>query len=86
MCVLDGKQFCSLEEGGRQHCDEEVETCVMAFNQQVCLASIPWRSLRQGPVLTPGVFCMMVPGCMAVAHGRPGTGGAGCSQVVTVRQ
>ena len=36
MCVLDGKQFCSLEEGGRQHCDEEVETCVMAFNQQVC--------------------------------------------------
>ena len=34
MCVLDGKQFCALEEAGRQYMDEEVDACVLTHNLQ----------------------------------------------------
>ena len=37
MCVLDGKQFCALEEAGRQYMDDEVDACVLTHNLQVCL-------------------------------------------------
>ena len=36
MCILDGKAYSALEESGRDTDLDDVETCIIATNNQVC--------------------------------------------------
>jgi len=33
-CILDGKQYAALQEAGREKYEEDVEGCVLLFNNQ----------------------------------------------------
>ena len=34
-CILDGKQYAALQEAGREKYEEDVEGCILLFNNQV---------------------------------------------------
>lgn len=48
-CILDGKQYAALQEAGREKYEEDVEGCILLFNNQV------WRGADNGVSWTHSV-------------------------------
>jgi hypothetical protein len=62
LCIMDGRAYSVLEEGGRQNIEEFVEECVILANNQVNIHACRFASSELGLLQTLAAVVRLCPG------------------------